>query len=242
MRRSVTQSAFIGRVCQLQGERRSLRHLSFQIAYVWTRNRHTPDVGRGTRPRFCLIMRARYQGSTWAYRKARAQILRCGTVCAICGGPPRPNDPFVTDPIWARALGGGDHAANLQAVHSSCTARKGAGPQRKCSHHHNHHDHGDRDRRASGPRRRTSQAHLLPAARRSVGQWLRRLGQRTRLDPRHAPRPSALATRRPSRARTRPRARTRTRRGRTRRRWVDVRAWPVEKTSVVLTNLVPRAR
>lgn len=50
----MTQSAFIGRVCQPQGELRKPPASFFQIAYVWTRNRHVRDVGRGTRPRFCL--------------------------------------------------------------------------------------------------------------------------------------------------------------------------------------------
>lgn len=73
-------------------------------------------------------MKPRYKGSTRAYRRAREQVLRGAVACWICGRGPRPGDPFVTDHIIPRALGGGDHLSNLAPAHRSCNARKGAKP------------------------------------------------------------------------------------------------------------------
>ena len=73
-------------------------------------------------------MRPRYHGSTRQYRVARAHVLRYATHCYLCGQPPRPNDPLVTDHVLPRALGGADIVSNLRACHRNCNAKKGAKP------------------------------------------------------------------------------------------------------------------
>lgn len=66
-------------------------------------------------------------GSTRAYRKARAQVLANATRCHICGQPPTNTDPLVADHIVPVADNGTDHPSNLRPVHRSCNARRGRG-------------------------------------------------------------------------------------------------------------------
>jgi 5-methylcytosine-specific restriction endonuclease McrA len=63
----------------------------------------------------------RRNGSTRAYRRARASILGRARVCAYCGQPSRPDDPFVSAHVIPYADGGDV----LQAAHRSCNGRLG---------------------------------------------------------------------------------------------------------------------
>lgn len=67
-------------------------------------------------------------GSTRAYRQARAQVLAGATHCAICGQPATPLDPLEADHIVSHADNGTDHPANLRAVHRTCNRRRGRAP------------------------------------------------------------------------------------------------------------------
>jgi 5-methylcytosine-specific restriction endonuclease McrA len=61
-----------------------------------------------------------------AYRAARRDVIARAKVCAICGGPPRTDDPLTADHMVPVARGGGRNQANLRAVHRSCNSRKGS--------------------------------------------------------------------------------------------------------------------
>lgn len=65
-------------------------------------------------------------GLGWAHTQAAAAIMANARVCAICGQPPRPRDPFVRGHIVARTHGGLSVPGNYQAEHSSCSSRGGA--------------------------------------------------------------------------------------------------------------------
>jgi 5-methylcytosine-specific restriction endonuclease McrA len=76
------------------------------------------------------------QGSTpsiaWgsAYRRERRRVLASSPeVCALCGGGPRPYDPWETDHRISAAFGG-RHSGNLQRAHRSCNRAKGAATAR----------------------------------------------------------------------------------------------------------------
>ena len=71
----------------------------------------------------------RRNGSTRAYRKARAQTLAEETTCYFCGEPPTTDDPFVAHHVHAHAYGGTNDRANLRAAHASCNNRHGALPR-----------------------------------------------------------------------------------------------------------------
>lgn len=70
----------------------------------------------------------RRNGSTRAYRRARAQTLAEETTCARCGGLPTADDPLVAGHVIAHAYGGSDHRDNLTAMHASCNNELGALP------------------------------------------------------------------------------------------------------------------
>lgn len=59
-------------------------------------------------------------GSTWAYRKARASVLPPGAQCYLCGAPATEADHVI--PV---ARGGTDHPDNLKPVCLPCNRAKG---------------------------------------------------------------------------------------------------------------------
>jgi hypothetical protein len=64
-------------------------------------------------------------GSTRAYRKARAQILAGNPPCHICGLPATETDPLEADHILAYA----DHGPGpLRPAHRSCNLKRGRPP------------------------------------------------------------------------------------------------------------------
>jgi hypothetical protein len=65
--------------------------------------------------------RRRRNGSTRAYRRARAAVLAKARVCAYCRQPEHPDDPFVAAHVIPYADGGDA----LQAAHRSCNGRLG---------------------------------------------------------------------------------------------------------------------
>lgn len=69
----------------------------------------------------------RRNGSTRAYRKARAQVLAEERTCWICGQPARANDPLTADHVIPWIQGGTDHRSNMRAAHLSCNSRRGDG-------------------------------------------------------------------------------------------------------------------
>lgn len=73
----------------------------------------------------------RRNGSTRAYRKARAQTLADETTCATCGLPATTDDPLEASHIEPHAYGGTDHRNNLHAEHRSHNRQRGALPARK---------------------------------------------------------------------------------------------------------------
>jgi 5-methylcytosine-specific restriction endonuclease McrA len=60
-----------------------------------------------------------------AYTTYARQLVATATRCAICGGPPTPDDPLVCDHIIPIAHGGPNTTDNLQPAHRSCNGRKG---------------------------------------------------------------------------------------------------------------------
>ena len=70
----------------------------------------------------------RRNGSTRAYRKARAQTLAEETTCARCGQPGTAEDPLVAGHVIAHAYGGSNDRSNLRAMHASCNNQLGAHP------------------------------------------------------------------------------------------------------------------
>jgi len=70
----------------------------------------------------------RRNGSTRAYRRARAQTLAEETTCARCGGLPTADDPLVAGHVIAHAYGGTGTRDNLTAMHASCNNELGAQP------------------------------------------------------------------------------------------------------------------
>lgn len=66
----------------------------------------------------------RRSGSTRAYREQRAQVLAMAVRCAICGGGPRPGDPWEAHHVQAYA-DSGVHAGNLAPAHRSCNRKRG---------------------------------------------------------------------------------------------------------------------
>jgi 5-methylcytosine-specific restriction endonuclease McrA len=72
-----------------------------------------------------LHPRRKRNGSTRAYRQARAIVLRYALTCAICGQPERADDRLEADHIIPKSKGGPDHPSNLRAVHRSCNLARG---------------------------------------------------------------------------------------------------------------------
>lgn len=72
----------------------------------------------------------RRNGSTRAYRQARANVLAGATHCAICGQPFTPADLIEADHIIAHADNGTHALTNLRAVHRTCNRRRGRGTLR----------------------------------------------------------------------------------------------------------------
>lgn len=66
------------------------------------------EARRGSRPH--------YEGD---YKTRAAAVRAATTSCAICGGGPRPSDPWQADHVLE-----GDPASPLQGVHRSCNIRK----------------------------------------------------------------------------------------------------------------------
>jgi len=60
------------------------------------------------------------------YTRTANRIVDEATHCWLCGGGPRPDDPFVADDVLPRAYGGADTADNLRPAHRSCNGRRGA--------------------------------------------------------------------------------------------------------------------
>lgn len=71
----------------------------------------------------------RRNGSTRAYRQARAQALTGATHCAICHQP-LGSQPVEADHIVAVADNGTHHPNNLRPVHQTCNRRRGRGTSR----------------------------------------------------------------------------------------------------------------
>ena len=69
-------------------------------------------------------------GSTRAYRKARAQALAGATHCHICGLPFAVGDHVEADHIRAHADNGTHAPSNLRPVHRTCNRRRGRAPLR----------------------------------------------------------------------------------------------------------------
>ncbi len=69
----------------------------------------------------------RRNGSTRAYRQARAAILLHADRCHICGELPTDSDPLEADHIIPHGDGGTDHPSNLRPAHRSCNRRRGRG-------------------------------------------------------------------------------------------------------------------
>lgn len=65
--------------------------------------------------------------------KRRAFLFRKqGGLCALCGGPMRPNgdepDSITLDHVLPRSRGGSNHINNLQGAHKLCNTRRGNRP------------------------------------------------------------------------------------------------------------------
>lgn len=69
--------------------------------------------------------RPRRNGSTRAYRQARAQALNGDTHCAICHQPFQPGQPIEADHRVPHSHGGADTTDNLRAVHRHCNRARG---------------------------------------------------------------------------------------------------------------------
>src|SRR2546427_13264263 len=54
------------------------------------------------------------------YTRTARRIVDEATYCWLCGGGPRPDDPFVADHVLPRAYGGADSIDNLRPAHRSC--------------------------------------------------------------------------------------------------------------------------
>jgi len=67
----------------------------------------------------------RRNGSTRAYRQARAHVLAGATHCGICHQPFTPGDIVEADHIIAHADNGPDTPDNLRAVHRTCNNLRG---------------------------------------------------------------------------------------------------------------------
>jgi 5-methylcytosine-specific restriction endonuclease McrA len=87
-----------------------------------------PFVPTGPGQSRCPLHEKRAVPRDRRYRALANAVIAAATTCAICGEPPRADDPFVVDHITPRAHGGTDDPTNLQATHRSCNARKGATP------------------------------------------------------------------------------------------------------------------
>ena len=64
---------------------------------------------------------------TFAYQRARLQVLAEEHVCWICGQPAARDDPLTADHIIPVASGGSNDRRNLRAAHRSCNSRRGIG-------------------------------------------------------------------------------------------------------------------
>lgn len=69
----------------------------------------------------------RRNGSTRAYRQARAHTIANATHCAICRRPFEPGDLVETDHRVPVARGGVDSIGNLRATHRYCNRARGVG-------------------------------------------------------------------------------------------------------------------
>lgn len=69
----------------------------------------------------------RRNGSTRAYRAARATVIANATHCALCHLPFKPGDPIETDHVVAHADGGTDTITNLRPTHRHCNRKRGRG-------------------------------------------------------------------------------------------------------------------
>ena len=70
----------------------------------------------------------RRNGSTRAYRKARAQTLAEEQLCCYCHQGERAGDPWVAAHITPHSQGGTNDRHNLRKAHTSCNLRAGATP------------------------------------------------------------------------------------------------------------------
>lgn len=59
-----------------------------------------------------------------ADRSVARSVTAAAKVCAICGLPPRPNDPLTLDHRVPVSAGGSSLPGNLQAAHLSCNSGK----------------------------------------------------------------------------------------------------------------------
>jgi hypothetical protein len=64
------------------------------------------------------------RGLGWDHQQAAAQVLQDATHCALCGLPPRPDDPLQAGHVDPRERGGSNDPANYQPEHRSCNSRK----------------------------------------------------------------------------------------------------------------------
>jgi 5-methylcytosine-specific restriction endonuclease McrA len=74
----------------------------------------------------------KYRGSYGADYAAAREVLIArwkadpSTVCAICGRPAIPGDPFQPDHVIPASRGGPSTIANMVPAHQSCNRRRGA--------------------------------------------------------------------------------------------------------------------
>lgn len=72
----------------------------------------------------CDVCRARRKRRRDADRSIGRSVTAAAKVCAICGLPPRPNDPLTLDHRVPVSAGGSSLPGNVRAAHLSCNSRK----------------------------------------------------------------------------------------------------------------------
>ena len=60
-----------------------------------------------------------------AYTELAKRVRATAETCWLCGGGPRPDNPWQADHVVPVTLGGTNTVDNLRAAHASCNARRG---------------------------------------------------------------------------------------------------------------------